>query len=989
MGRRGRLILIVVATIIVGLILLSALVNILTDRYWFAEVHYSRVFSTMLWTRVVMFFVVGLVIGGVVAGNLYLAYRLRPLLRPTSPEQHALDRYRMLLSGHIGWWIGIIGGLIGLFSGISGQGHWQTWLLFVNGGSFGVKDPQFGTDIGWYVFDYPFWRYLLGIGFATMTLSLIGTIAMHYIFGGVRLQGRGERITTAARAQITTLLAVFILLKAIAYVLDKHGLLLDHIASINSTGAGYADINALVPAKTILAWISVIAAVAVLVFSNAFIRNLVWPGMAIGLLVISAIAIGGIYPFVVQHFVVNPNLPSKELTYISRSIDATRTAFGLNNIQTTQYPATNQTPPPSLQTDTSTVPNIRLLDPAVVADTYTQLQRARGFYDFGQKLDIDRYTTNGKTQDYVVGIREIDYNSPAGQSWNWQNAHTIYTHGYGFVGAPANETVCDGQPFFVSGVLDTGASSSSGTNQQCFANTNQIPAQMQGIYYGEGMGSYAVVGQPAGSKPREYGGPLGNNADQYVTYSGSGGVSVASYWRRLLYGWKFKEPNFLISGVFNADSKVLYNRDPRERVEKVAPFLTIDGDPYPAVVDGHIVWILDGYTTASTYPYSNQVDLRTATSDAQVGSGVARQSDQTVNYMRNSVKATVDAYTGAVTLYKFGADDPILDAWNKAFGGNLVKSAIPADLAAHFRYPEDQFKVQRDLLTRYHVTNPQDFFSGQDFWQVPNDPAQENLGLKQPPYYLLAQFPQQTAPTFQLTAAMTLRTQPNLSALITGYYDAQGSPQLNILQTNQVLGPTQVQQKMQNDPGIRQQLSLFTQNNSASGNSQVEYGNLLSLPLDNGILYVEPVYLKSTAANSYPLMKKVLLSYGDFVAFDNDVATGIADLLNQVKNGPPPPPTTPAPGTNPSPSASPSPTPSTPAPSATAPPTTNSAALNAAIAQINTALADLSKAQKAGDFTAYGAALQELNNATAAYEKALNSSGSPAPPGTPTPTPTR
>ena len=651
MGRRGRLILIVVATIVVALILLSALVNILTDRYWFAEVHYSQVFSTMLWTRVVMFFVVGIVIGGIVAGNLYLAYRLRPLLRPSSAEQHALDRYRMLLSGRMGWWIGIIAGLIGLFSGISGQGHWQTWLLFVNGGSFGIKDPQFGTDIGWYVFDYPFWRYLLGIGFAAMTLSLIGTLAMHYIFGGVRLQGRGDRITSAARAQITTLLAVFILLKAIAYVLDKRGLLLDHIASIDSTGAGYANINALLPAKTILAWISVIVAVAVLVFSNAFIRNLVWPGMAIGLLVISAIAIGGIYPFVVQHFVVNPNLPSKELTYISRSIDATRTAFGLNNIQTTKYPADNQIPPPSLQTDNDTVPNIRLLDPAVVADTYTQLERERGFYDFGQKLDVDRYAspsgaTASATQEYVVGIREIDYNSPAGQTWNWQNAHTIYTHGFGFVAAPANKTC---------GVANTSSSNDDQASQPCFSDASQFTPPKQGIYYGEGMGSYAVVGQPPGSAPREYGGPIDTNSDQYVTYSGSGGVSVSSYWRRLLYGWKFKEPNFLISGVFNADSKVLYNRDPRQRVEKVAPFLTIDGDPYPAVVKGHIVWILDGYTTASTYPYSNQVDLRTATSDAQVGTGVARQSDQTINYLRNSVKATVDAYDGTVTLYKFGA----------------------------------------------------------------------------------------------------------------------------------------------------------------------------------------------------------------------------------------------------------------------------------------------------------------------------------------------
>jgi uncharacterized protein len=984
MGRRGRLILIVVATIIVALILLSALVNILTDRYWFAEVHYSRVFSTMLWTRVVMFFVVGIVIGGIVAGNLYLAYRLRPLLRPTSAEQHALDRYRMLLSGRMGWWIGITSGLIGLFSGISGQGHWQTWLLFVNGGSFGIKDPQFGTDIGWYVFDYPFWRYLLGIGFAAMTLSLIGALAMHYIFGGVRLQGRGDRITSAARAQITTLLAVFILLKAISYVLDKHGLLLDHIASINSTGAGYADINALVPAKTILAWISVIVAIAVLVFSNAFIRNLVWPGMAIGLLVISAIAIGGIYPFAVQHFVVNPNLPSKELTYISRSIDATRTAFGLDDIQTTQYPATNQTPPPQLADDTGTVPNIRLLDPAVVADTYTQLQRARGFYDFGKKLDIDRYATGGgKTQDYVVGIREIDYGSPAGQSWNWQNAHTIYTHGYGFVAAPANQTVCQGAPYFVSGVLNASTSGSDQSAQQCSSGTNQIPAQTQGIYYGEGMGSYAVVGQPAGSKPREYGGPTGSNADQYVTYSGSGGVSVASYWRRLLYGWKFKEPNFLISGVFNADSKVLYNRDPRERVEKVAPFLTIDGDPYPAVVDGRITWILDGYTTASTYPYSNQVDLRNATSDAQVGTGVARQADQTVNYMRNSVKATVDAYNGTVTLYKFGARDPILDAWNKAFGGNLVKSTIPSALAAHFRYPEDQFKVQRDLLTRYHVTNPQDFFSGQDFWQVPNDPAQENSGLRQPPYYLLSQFPGQNAPTFQLTAAMTLRTQPNLSALITGFYDANGKPQLNILQTTtQVLGPTQVQQKMQNDSNVRTQLTLFT-----SANSQVDYGNLLSLPLDNGILYVEPVYIRSTAASSYPLMKKVLLSYGDYVAFDNDIASGIADLLRQAASGPPST-TTPPPSSNPSPSpsASATPTPSAPSPTPSAP---NAAALNAAVTQINAALQHLQQAQKNGNFADWGQALQELNDATAAYERALNSTGSPAPPRSPTPTPTK
>jgi hypothetical protein len=444
----------------------------------------------------------------------------------------------------------------------------------------------------------------------------------------------------------------------------------------------------------------------------------------------------------------------------------------------------------------------------------------------------------------------------------------------------------------------------------------------------------------------------------------------------MLYAWKYKEPNFLISGIFNKDSKVLYVRDPRERVEKVAPFLTIDGDPYPAVIGGRIVWILDGYTTASTYPYSDQVDLRAATSDAQVGTGVAQQANRTINYLRNSVKATVDAYNGTVTLYKFGADDPIVDAWNKAFGGDLVKpeTAMPADLKAHLRYPEDQFKVQRDLLTRFHVTNAQSFFSGQDFWQVPSDPATANSDLRQPPYYLLAQFPGQQQTTFQLTAAMTQKAQPNLSALVTAYYDENDNPKLAVLETPQVLGPTQVQQKWQNDPNIRQELTGTTTSSS------VEYGNLLTLPLDNGILYVEPAYIRASAPGSYPFMKKVLLSYGDYVAFADTVQAGITDLLTQAKNGVPntPPPVTPPSGPSSPPSSSPSP------PSTTAPPA-NSAALNAAIARINTALQDLQNAQ-GKDFAAYGQALQELNDAIAAYETALHSaSQSPTAPPTPTP----
>jgi uncharacterized membrane protein (UPF0182 family) len=607
------------------------------------------------------------------------------------------------------------------------------------------------------------------------------------------------------------------------------------------------------------------------------------------------------------------------------------------------------------------VPNIRLLDPAVVADTYTALQRARGFYDFGQKLDIDRYPTDGKVQDYVMGVREIDYSSQAAQSWNWQNAHTIYTHGSGFVAAPANETVCQGQPYFVSGFL--GAQQNK---EACQSQTDQFPATQTGIYFGEGMGSYAVVGQPKGVNSVEYDGPTAKSSDAYVTYSGKGGVSVGSYFNRILYAYKYKEPNFLYSSVFNGNSKILYVRDPRDRVEKIAPFLTMDGDPYPAVINGRITWILDGYTTAGTYPYSSQEDLRTATSDAQVGSGVAEQADTNVNYIRNSVKATVDAYDGTVKLYAFG-EDPIRDAWNKAFGGNFIQpeSAIPADLRAHFRYPEDLLKVQRDMLTRFHVTDAKTFYSQQNFWQVPADPANETGGLKQPPYYLLAEFPGQSQPTFQLVSAMIYSSnQPNLSALISGSY-VDGNPQLQVMSIpngQNVLGPTQVQQKMQNDPNVRKDLTLFQ-----SANSTVVYGNLLSLPLGAGVLYVEPVYIKSTAANSYPLMKKVLLNYGDYVAYDDDIASGIKDLLAQAKTGAP---TTTVPNTTPPPTGT--------------NPGASSPAVTAAITQINKALADLKAGQISGDPQKYGAALAELQTAVAAYQKALQAL--PNPTGTPTPT---
>ncbi|MEJ3743900.1 UPF0182 family protein [Actinomycetes bacterium KLBMP 9797] len=982
MSRRGR----VTVGVLIGVFLLFTLmgwaVEAWTDWLWFDEVEFTEVFSSVLTTRILLFLAIGLAMAVIVGGNLYLAYRLRPLLRPHSAEQATLERYRMVLSPRIGTWIALLAGLIGLFAGLSAQGRWSQWMLFRNSQPFGVTDPEFKIDVGFYVFEYPFWRYLLGVGFTAVVLSVIGALAVHYVFGGVRLQGIGDRMTAAARAHLTSLVAVFVLLKAIAYVLDRRALLLAYNEGTRLYGAGYTDINALLPAKEILAYISVVVAIAIIVFSNAVMRNLVWPGVSLGLLGISAVAIGGIYPWAVQTFEVKPSVRDKEREYIERSITATRDAFGIAQTASTAYGANNLVPPANLATDTSIVPNIRLLDPALVSQTYTQLQQVRGFYDFGEKLDIDRYTINGKTQDYVVGIREINYGELTEQQGNWINRHSVYTHGYGLVAAPANQVVCGGQPYFVSGFLG------EQTGETCSSPQEQLQVKQPRVYFGEQMGQqgadYAIVGQQDENRHVEFDRPLGTSGDegQYYTYDGEGGVEIGSFMRRLLYSVKERESNFLLSDAVNDDSKLLYVRNPRDRVEKVAPFLTIDGDPYPAVVDGRITWILDGYTTAGTYPYAERINLQAETRDELTGAGTFQLAREDVNYIRNSVKATVDAYDGTVKLYEFDDTDPVLKAWNQAFGGDLVvpKAEIPADLAAHFRYPADLFKVQRNLLAKYHVTDPGDFFSGSDFWDVPNAPDNPDAGVKQPPYYLLTQLPGQNEARFQLTSAVTPTGRQNLAALMSASY-VDGRPQLSVLELpdqTAISGPVQVHQRMTNTKDtIRTDLNLLESSNRA----QVLYGNLLSLPFGNGMLYIEPVYVQSNQENAYPVLQKVLMSYGDggqYVVLANSVTDGVRQLVQQAQQGGQQPP---AGQTNPPPAGS----------GNTG--QTLTPALAAAADAVEKAWAEVKAARTAGDFEREGRALKAFDDAMSQFQAALNAAGgtgngtpaTPAPSGTPTP----
>jgi uncharacterized protein len=966
MSRRGR----VTVGVLVGVFLLFTLlgwgIDAYTDYLWFDEVHFTEVFTGVLVTRLLLFLAIGLAMALIIAINLYLAYRLRPLLRPHSAEQATLERYRMVIAPRLGIWIAVICIIIGFFAGLSAQSRWKDWMLFQNAQSFGVKDPQFHVDIGFYVFDYPLLRYLLGVGFTAVVLAVIGSLAVHYIFGGVRLQGVGDRMTTAARAHLTALVALFVLLKAVAYILDRRALLLEQHVSPGLYGAGYTDVNALLPAKEILAYISIVVAIAILVFSNAIMRNLVWPGISLALLGISAVAIGGIYPLAVQNFTVQPSLADKEAPYIGRAINATRDAFGIANTDIKAYAAANLSPPANLVTDSS-AQNVRLIDPQLVSEAFTQQQQVRGFYDFGPKLDVDRYTITNSTKDYVVGVREINDNQLTSQQQNWLNRHTVFTHGYGLVAAPANQVVCGGLPYFVSGFL--------GPNQQpgCASANEEIPITQPRIYYGEQSTEYAIVGQTDANKKVEFDRPqpTNSNAEERYTYDGTGGVPIGSFARRLLFAIKNTESNFLLSDAINKDSRLMYVRDPRSRVEKVAPFLTIDGDPYPAVVDGKVVWILDGYTTSESYPYSQKVNLQQETRDETTNQGTFALARNNVNYIRNSVKATVDAYNGTVTLYQFDDHDPVLKAWNQAFGGHLIvpKAQIPRDLAAHFRYPADLFKVQRNLLAKFHVTNPAEFFSGQDFWQVPNAPDNPDQNIKQPPYYLNVQLPDQDSTRFQLTSAVTPNGRDNLAALISGSY-VDNQPQLQVLELpdqTAIQGPVQVHQRMTNNATVRSELTLLSNSNQ----SQVLYGNLISLPVGNGMLYVEPVYVKSGQENAVPLLQKVLMSYGDggtYVVLSDSLKQGLEQLVAQGKNAAAPPGTSNT-GTTP------------PSNTGTQPPALTGALAQAAT-NLNTAIENVKKAQASGNFQQYGAALQQLDAAMTAFENAQKAATAPASPST-------
>jgi uncharacterized membrane protein (UPF0182 family) len=979
LSRRAKLVLGAVAVLLVLFTTIGTLTNVYVDYLWFDETKYTQVFWTELQTRALLFAVAAVATGGLVATAIWLAYRFRPTFRPMSLEQQNLERYRQSLEPRRGLVLTAVAVVLGLFAGFTAQGSWQTWLTFRNSTPFGRTDPQFGLDLSFFVFDYPFYRLALGFGFAIVLLALIGSVLTHYVFGGLRLQTPGQKLTSAARVQLSVLLGLFVLLKAIAYWLDRYGLVYSHRGDL-FTGASYTDVNALLVPKTILVFVAAVCAIAF--FANIVVRNFLLPAAALVLLLVSSLVIGVAYPAIVQQFVVKPSANEKEAPYIKRGIESTLAAYGLDKIDYVQY--TQDTTGEQVDTgaanaelrnDTQTIPNARLLDPNVLTDTFTARQQIRNVYGFPQKLDIDRYTIDGETRDYVVAARELNSAGLSENQSSWINRHTVYTHGNGFVAAPANEVVAGqegGEPNFTTRDLPTQG------------NIKVTPNGAR-IYYGEliqdaGQDVYSVVGAPANTDAREFDQPEGGSDEGQLnnTYDGKGGVSIGSFFRQLTFAIYYRERNFLLSGAVNDESKVLYVRDPRERVEKAAPFLQVDGDPYPAVIDGKVTWILDGYTTSDAYPYAESMELGTAAQDSLTGAGTTALPNEQFNYIRNSVKATVDAYDGTVTLYAWDEQDPVLKTYMKAFPGVVQpKSDMTDELVSHIRYPEDLFKVQRDVLTRYHVSDPVDFYNQNDRWQIPDDPTQDT-NQDQPPYYILAQRPGDDRASFQLTSALNAFERDNLSAFISASSAPDTYGQIQVLRlpgNTPFRGPKQVQNAFTTNNQVRPDLTLFS-----SENSDPVFGNLLTLPIgDAGLLYVEPLYVRGKGEGGFPLLQRVLVNFGDRIGYADTLEEALDQVFGDGAGGA-------AVGSGGTPSTGSPTTPTTPTtPSTPTPPPADGGGvttpgMDAAVANIRSALQALQNAQRNGDFEGQGRALADLQSAVDAYQAAQSSASASATP---------
>jgi uncharacterized membrane protein (UPF0182 family) len=866
---------IVAALLVVLLFSLRGLAGFYTDFLWFDSVGFGDTWRQLLLAKIIPATVFTVVFFGVMLLNLVIADRLAPATRTAGPEDELIERYQHVVGPYQGRIRVAVAAFFALIAGGSVAGQWQQWTLFRHRVDFGIKDPQFHKDIGFYVFTLPFLRYIFEFAFAALVIVLIVTAVAHYLNGGIRLQTPFQRVTPQVKAHLSVILGLMALVKGVQYYLAQFELNFSTRGVVQ--GASYTDTHAELRALQLLIAIAVIA--AALFVWNIWRRGWVLPVIAVGLWALLSLIVGTIYPAVVQQFRVNPNEFQKEQTYIARNIEATRAAWNLKTVDPKAFNYTENLDAAAIQDNRQTVANARLWDPPEILRNYQSFQTIGTFYKFSD-ASVDRYKIgfDNRVTQVLVSARQLN---PADlPSQTWVSRHLVYTHGYGMVVSPINKaTEQGGRPdYLLSDIPPTG--------------DIHLDPKYAGIYFGQGLGGFSLVDarQSEFDYPRK---GAGQN-DATTRYTGTGGVAVSSLLRRAAFALRFGDFNTLISGQISGNTKILYLRDIQTRVQKAAPFLHFDQSAYPVILNGRVLWVLDGYTATNRYPYSQSFN------------GTGGLSGR-ANYVRNSVKATVDAYDGTVTFYAIDTKDPLLKSYRKAFPSLFTDAnRMPAGLREHLRYPQDMFSLQTDVFSSYHVTTPRPFYNKTNLWSVSPDPgsgvvtqastvdtgtgatvstgrpqAASSTGKRIDPLYLLIRLPDQNTEDFLILRPFVPVSRDNALTNLVSFMVAKSDPQ-NYGQLQSftmpigapVAGPEQVNNAIATNPVISQQFTLLGQQGST-----VIQGGMQLVPINNSILYIRPIYVQGTSVSQLPAFHFVVVYYAGRSVIDTTLEGAMAQLF--------------------------------------------------------------------------------------------------------------
>jgi len=857
--RRSRIVLSLVLIAVV-LIFVSArsIASFYIDVLWYQSVNRTDVFWGILFSRLGLASTFTLVFAVLLALNMWIADRLRPGTLPATPQERALVGFRSLSARRVWSLRLIVAAVLGFLVGSPAAAQWQEWALFRNSVSFGTKDPLFDQDVSFYVMRLPFIHFVVDWTFASFVLITLVTAGVHALNGGIRLQIQGRKVTPLAKVHLSVLFAVLSVVRAVDYWYSRYDLTRSTRGVVQ--GATYTDVNAQLPATQLMILVSL--AVAVLFLANFRQRGWRLPVLATVLWVVIAVTAGGVYPAIVQRFIVQPNVSTRELPFIERNITATKSAMGLGGVTRSELDVQPLTAT-NLNSDPAPLRNVRQLDPFQMRDRFILDEGQTSFYAV-RDLDVDRYEIDGRVQQVMVSAREL--NSAGIPNRTWVSRHLLYTHGCGVIAAPASRTTSDGRPVYV----DLGVTRPE-------------------LYFGEGIDEYALVNteqteQPCTESPTE----------QPTT----GGVQLSSTLRRVAYAVEYNEYNLFGSGLITSQSRIIHDRNVTERVARLAPFLRYDADPYPVVNDGRVLWVLDAYTISDRYPYAQVANIDQLTP----GGGL----NVSFNYVRNSVKAVVDAFSGDVKFYVVDPDDPIITAWGKAFPDLFSGvSEAPTGLVEHFRYPEDLFRVQTNVYGRYQFDDATLFFNRDAAWSVAQAPPTEpesvsgvvggtGVGgvesidvrdasvLRFEPYYTMFHGGDGLGdPTFSMLRPFVPFSADNarkeLRAFMVVSSDPESYGSIRVFELGDPLpeGPATVAAEFGSDPVIAQQITLLDQRGS-----RVIFGDLQVVPVQRGLMYVRPLFVRPDDPSAKQIfVRKFLVSYDNRVVMTDSLTEGVSRLI--------------------------------------------------------------------------------------------------------------